>query len=341
MTLVYAGIDEAGYGPMLGPLCVGLAVVRVRAWEPGSGVPDLWSMLARGVAPTGKDAADGRVPVADSKKLKLPNDGSRHPLTHLERGVLAFEACAGPDRGPAITDADLFERLGAALPDEPWWQGEPAPMPVAGGRDGLRIACNVLRRELDRAGVQVLDLRCRVIGVQEFNAIVEREGTKAAAPEEALIEHLAHAAVRWWPREEGTPVLRVACDRQSGRVDYTRALERAWGGDGMDCLGAAGVEVLEHSPRASRYAASGGRVGVQLVPEAEARHLPVALASMAAKLVRELAMARFNRYWSPRAAAAGVELKPTAGYVQDARRWLSDTQGVLTPRERAQLVRRA
>jgi hypothetical protein len=56
---------------------------------------------------------------------------------------------------------------------------------------------------------------------------------------------------------------------------------------------------------------------------------------MIAKLVRELSMARFNRYWCARRA----ELKPTAGYAQDARRWLHDMQDVLHPDERAAMVR--
>jgi hypothetical protein len=59
--------------------------------------------------------------------------------------------------------------------------------------------------------------------------------------------------------------------------------------------------------------------------EAEERHFPVALASMTAKLVRELAMLRFNRYWSGRMA----ELKPTAGYRNDAWRFLDDIAAVI------------
>ena len=47
--------------------------------------------------------------------------------------------------------------------------------------------------------------------------------------------------------------------------------------------------------------------------------MAVALASMTAKLVRELAMHRFNRHWCGRVP----ELKPTAGYRQDASRWAS------------------
>jgi hypothetical protein len=72
-------------------------------------------------------------------------------------------------------------------------------------------------------------------------------------------------------------------------------------------------------------------------PEAEDAHLPVALASMTAKLVRELAMARFNRYWCLRMP----ELKPTAGYTLDARRWLEEANGVVREEEREVMVRMA
>ena len=45
--------------------------------------------------------------------------------------------------------------------------------------------------------------------------------------------------------------------------------------------------------------------------------LPVALASMTAKYLRELAMAAFNSFWQQQVPG----LKPTAGYPQDARRF--------------------
>jgi hypothetical protein len=48
-------------------------------------------------------------------------------------------------------------------------------------------------------------------------------------------------------------------------------------------------------------------------------------------------MARFNRYWTQRMP----ELKPTAGYVQDARRWLDDARALITKEERELMVRKA
>ena len=49
--------------------------------------------------------------------------------------------------------------------------------------------------------------------------------------------------------------------------------------------------------------------------------LTVALASMLSKYLRELHMLVFNRYWN----SYEEKLKPTAGYVLDARRFLADT----------------
>ena len=72
--------------------------------------------------------------------------------------------------------------------------------------------------------------------------------------------------------------------------------------------------------RTYRIAAAGRVMDVTFQPRADARHLPVALASMTSKYIRELFMCLLNRFW----AAHVPNLKPTAGYPQDARRFLAD-----------------
>ena len=322
MALIYVGIDEAGYGPMLGPLCVGAAVFRVERWRVGEAAPDLWGLLSRGVCRGVKDAR-GRVAVADSKKLKLSNQlKTKHPLTHLERGVLSFLVAAGQE---AWDERGLCERVGARFEDAPWYAQAAEALPVSTGADQIRISGNVVRDAMREGGVELLGLKCLTICEGRFNGLLEARRSKAAVVGEAVGALMRGALEKFGG--QGAAV-RLACDRQSGRTDYGEIVRGVLG---------EGYETLEQSPRASRYAACDGDVGVIFEPEAEDRRLPVALASMTAKYVRELAMARFNRYWSGRAP----ELKPTAGYVTDARRWLRDASGVVTVAERARMVRKA
>jgi ribonuclease HII len=335
VPLILAGIDEAGYGPLLGPLCVGAAVLRVEEWTPGDQAPDVWKLLSRAVCRKAGDKRQ-RIAVDDSKKLKGPNDrATRHPLHELERAVLAFLACL--EHRPN-TDLDLFSCLHAATERHPWYEGSPGPCPVSLQAEQVGIAANLLRGAFAGAGAGLADLRCCAVGEAAFNDLIARTGTKAATTGWATSRHLRDIWARWGTEEDsccGGP--RVVCDAHGGRTDYADFLARAVPG--------ASVEIIEQSPRRSRYVLNGTlpddprprAMTVMFMPEAESACLPVALASMTAKLVRELMMARFNRYW----CALVPQLKPTAGYNTDARRWLSDAGPILTPDLRATLIRRA
>lgn len=361
MSLLVIGMDEAGYGPMLGPLCVGVCAVRVASWSRGDAAPDLWSELAGAVCRKGGDKR-GRIAVDDSKKLKLANDGARHPLTHLERGVLAFLAQVDGASVP-VDDAALLAQLGAEPGAEAWYAGEATALPVAGDAGAQLIARNMLAGALRSSGVTVEWVGCRVIGEGEFNAELERSGSKATTTMIGLREHLSLVWERWGVVEGeagagGGEPARVVLDRQGGRTDYARFLMEL-----LPSQVAADLRVraVQESAELCRYEIDGSgadgrarRLSVLVMPEAEAAHLPVALASMCAKYVRELLMARWNRYWSAKVMSArGVErdgqagggtafeLRATAGYVQDARRWLSEAGQGVSAAERRALIRRA
>lgn len=319
VSLLYCGIDEAGYGPMLGPMCVSAALFEVDHWNEGQGPPNLWDRLQRAVCRSPKGAGS-RIPIADSKKLKLPNNSARDPLIHLERGVLSFHEAW---LGSVQSDAILFKLLRARLGDEPWYSGAPVPLPRSGTREQIRIDANMLSREGTAAGVRLLALWCLALPEGPFNELIRKHGSKAATTTLAMRTLISRVL-----RDFDKPHVRIVCDRQGGRVRYGAALSNIAGRDR--------VEILEESNRVSRYELSRG-VRVLLVPEAEQAHLPVALASMTAKLVRELAMARFNRYWCSQLPG----LRATAGYTQDARRWLEDAHPVIDERVRATLVRLA
>ena len=59
---------------------------------------------------------------------------------------------------------------------------------------------------------------------------------------------------------------------------------------------------------------------VQFEVAAESKHLPVALASIYAKYLREIFMEMFNRYWTGQVPG----LRPTGGYFVDGNRFLTE-----------------
>lgn len=314
--MIYAGIDEAGYGPLLGPLCVGTSAFRLCAAARSSDAPahdappDLWKLLASAVCRKPKDARR-RVAVADSKKLK---SSGRQPLVHLERGVLAFLGGEVP-----VDDASLFARLGVSAAGSratPWHCGS-LPLPVAISAAEAAIARNLVSTALGRGGASIDALGVAALDPPAFNALYEALGNKAS-----INLSLVYQSLRAIDLARGDDDAFIAVDRQGGRADYRDGLEQHLA-DGRP------VRIVEETDERSTYAIGGGGAGGTLVVsfevEAEERHLPVALASMAAKYTRELSMRRLNAFFAERVP----ELAPTAGYVEDGRRFLREVKPIL------------
>ena len=335
--LIYAGIDEAGYGPMLGPLCVATSVFLVEDAAASDGAPDLWERLDDIVCRGPRDARR-RIAVADSKRLKGSNQAKAHPLRHLERGVLSFLACR-PDpmregHAPPADDATFFDAIGTGLPeaDGTPWYGSSTDLPVAHDADALALDAARLDRGLASAGVRLLGLHAEAVDAGDFNRKLESGTGKAAINLDAairLVARIRELAADHDP--SATP--RIVCDRQGGRAFYREWLQ--------DCFPDASVRILGESARVSRYRLEDRRGAFVIGFEtgSEDRHLPTARASMAATYLRELAMIRLNRFFR----AHVPDVRPTAGYVQDGRRFLEEVRPVIESEglDPGELVRRA
>lgn len=336
--LLYAGIDEAGYGPMLGPLCVAATAFWIEEHDPASGPPDLWKRLSKAVCRRPSDRRR-RVALDDSKKLKTANDGAAHPLRHLERGVLALLAGVdAPHDQPTEggggwlppSDADLFERLSVRVPSsaEVPWYASPTRLPLAHTPGELSIAAAMVRRAQREAGVRTVLMGCEAIDAAQFNELLDRFGNKATVNFGA-VTRLIDRIWKAWPSCHP----RIVVDRQGGRAFYRQPLQMVF----PDAF----VTVLGETESVSRYRLEqgGSTITVSFDAESEQRHLPAALASMTAKYVRELLMGRLNRFFQ----GYLPEIKPTAGYVQDGRRYVEEIAPVIERLQidRSRLVRRA
>jgi hypothetical protein len=326
--LIYAGIDEAGYGPMLGPLCVGCSVFTVDDADPADGPPNLWERLDDVVTRGGRDARR-RIAVDDSKKLKGSNQAKAHPLRHLERGVLSFLSTrTSPEPGepgerghaPPATDDALFALTGTDLPTTvatPWYQSD-TPLPVAHDADALAIDAARLDRGMTAAGVRLIDLQCEAIDAGEFNRRLSAGSNKASINLDAVARHVVR--IRAVSRAvDHAAVPRIICDRQGGRSHYRQWLQ--------DCFPTASIRILGETVSVSRYRLddADGSFVIGFETGSEDRHLPIALASMTAKYLRELAMVRMNRFFKEHMP----DLKPTAGYVLDGRRFVKEVAPVM------------
>lgn len=314
-SVVFAGVDEAGLGPILGPLTLGFSVFRAP-----SDVRDVWKALAPAVTDDPLRDASCFV-VADSKVVfkRTPRCEKR-----LEATALGFLALRDPARRPHTTVARyLWENPSDLALDSttiarhPWYRDAQTRLPRSWDPSALELRVETLHRAMKRASVELLDLGVRVVPEAELNRSFRETDNKSRTH-----WHQSRPIFRRiWERyaEHG---LELVIDRHGGRMHYGSILAR----DFQD----ASVELVDESPESSRYTLTERRgprsMRITFAEKAEKLSFAVALASCLAKYARETAMGAFNEYFGARQPG----LVPTAGYTTDGRRWLADARELVT-----------
>lgn len=252
------GIDEAGYGPNLGPLVQAAVALRLPDDDPAG-----WETLKPWVRRC-HERADDRLLIDDSKKVYAQPGG----LAKLERAVLAGLGHVTP-----VTFTGLLPTVAPELADEVWFRPD-HPMPLSG--------------EFHPTRPPVGPMLARLTPAAGFNRVLDADGSKAAPLARGLIAFLQDVPGRL-PDEE--PVL-FLCDKLGGRNFYGPMLAAAFPDGWVVPLKESAAESRYRIDGLAR------EVTVVFRPKADGDSVSVALASMLCKYLREVCMMQFNAFWA-------------------------------------------
>ncbi len=282
------GVDENGLGPRLGPLVATALTVEVDRYDASA-----------------LDAAGAALKLGDSKRTS-----GFGRMARAEALTLALAEATGA-KVPGDADAlfeivglDRVETLRARCPDDRTAQQcwTPLALPAFGGELAHgRALLSALREE----GVHVRRVRSALACAGSLNAALAAGSSKLRV-DLALFERLILDA-----REASPEDVTALCGMVGGIRRY---------GDYFTRLPSA--EVLAEVKGASRYRVPGiGHVSFEV--KADDRHLPVGLASMVGKYIRELSMARLVAFYRAQAPelprASGYHDKVTGRFVEGSR----------------------
>lgn len=320
--MIYAGIDEAGYGPMLGPLVVGCTAFRLD--NPAKEDDPVRVAFGEMVTHPGTGArASGKLIIGDSKKIFSQQRG----IGTLERNLFPFFGILFNPWPKPIRS--FLSGLGAenavnALERYPWY----APLCNDCAEEGFLFE----EDEYPKTVPRTTQTRQKKNGLSELKTYMASNGCSLEAMDIALVlskdfndkinvydnkatllfqetMSLVKKLQAKFPNED----ICVHIDKQSNRKDYAAILENYF---------KMPTKAMSESQELSHYRIKDDDRNIEIIfaIKGEGKYMSIALSSMVAKYVRELMMDCFNSYWRGK----HPQLAPTAGYVQDARRFLGD-----------------
>lgn len=300
------GIDEAGYGPNLGPLVIGGTVWQLDDRHDDLTQVELYDLLKDAVT---RKLSRTHLAIADSKVVY----GKRDDLSLLEEAVLAtgdhldhihpiWQGCCEPDLGD-----DLPEGMA------PWYSGWEHTCPLHADEGIVAERKSQFSSVCAHNGVALAQVRSVFLTEKAYNERLTQIGNKST-----VLSHASLGLVRRLLEELNatTPqAVRIVCDKHGGRDYYAGLLQHffpeTW------------WQIHEESRSVSRYVGEVGPLDVAIEFRSKGEgFLPTALASIYAKFHREVAMRAINAFWAQHVPG----IAETAGYPVDAARFADQTE---------------
>lgn len=215
------GLDEAGLGPILGPLVLGATQGELPSFEEGA---PLYNIL----------------PTTDSKKLC----SGAHKLLKLERSVLTYARLLGlPLPCTAKEFLIRFSPSYEKMRQGPWHDKLSFKLPVRAEESAL--PSKKVQQFLNNGHYSLKSVTLLLAPVKEYNALYRPLGNKST-----LLESLYVSLFTALPQ---TPE-RALFDKWGGRKFYTSAVQKLCGNR------AKHVEITKEEPRMSCYNADGKKL---------------------------------------------------------------------------------
>ena len=265
--MLVTGVDENGLGPRLGPLVATALSLELPRYSRAA-------LCQRGL----------RLGLTDSKET-----GGFGRMGFTESVALGLLSLSPELRAPRTADellrrlrADPERRLRPHCPDDATasqcW-GVDLALPAFGGDPEL--GRELIRRLVGRSQLRIADVQSRVACAGVLNAKLAEGKNKLAVDLELFEDLIDHS------RAEPEASRLVVCGMIGGIRDYGTRFERFTPQRARPLPGRRGQR---------RYAVDGlGELRFEI--DADARHLPVALASIVGKYVREVCMHRIGEFY--------------------------------------------
>ncbi|MDR1494370.1 MAG: hypothetical protein LBT05_16875, partial [Planctomycetaceae bacterium] len=306
------GTDEAGYGPNLGPLVIGCTLWEIICDKTDKIdiLSELENRLSEIIASTPAELkkCNKILVVGDSKKLC--QSGNIHTL--LETLIPVFQIINKPVKNylellKVVASEDVREILNSK--SQFFVCENQSQFDVS----ALEKNVEKIKNAFLQTEIFLKNVTARMISPKIFNELLESLANKST-----LLTHVTLTLILSVLETLPEAWVTILCDKHGGRNRYADVLYHFF----PDC---GAIEIITEGTPLSvyRFQYSNKKIEIRFQSKADS-HIPAALASMTAKLLRELAMQQFNLFWQKHLP----NLKPTAGYPVDAVRFFAQIEKI-------------